>query len=293
MLSRRTSLPLLFLQSATLNWRPLLYILRIPAYNTLNATRDATLTKITLVTNRELNRDERSFSREFTLRRYIILNDYIRCEGGYLSSNRILSFFFLPLLSQFSQPDSLLFCSSITGNATCKSPMRIPARQPYTVNTRKNVHACKSGGAARMRGTHAPTACNPQSKYMGQTPPSACVGVLQPPTTIPTIQPHIHTANPLDYEDTSRRTSPLINTRRSTPARNTILRVLLPGPIFGIVHGVYRCAMRNSILRIRPFVSRILHGDSFQFFSFFEKNEDHRYNKIVRNFFNRFPKKLI
>lgn len=214
MLSRRTSLPLLFLQSATLNWRPLLYIPRIPAYNTLNATRDATLTKITLVTNRELNRDERSFSREFTLRRYIILNDYIRCEGGYLSSNRILSFFFLPLLSQFSQPDSLLFCSSITGNATCKSPMRIPARQPYTVNTRKNMHACKSGGAARMRGTHAPTACNPQSKYMGQTPPSACVGVLQPPTTIPTIQPHIHTANPLDYEDTSRRTSPLINTRR-------------------------------------------------------------------------------
>lgn len=68
-LSRRTSLPLLFLQSATPNWRPLLYILRIPAYNTLNATRDATLTKITLVTNYKLNRDEESFSREFTLRR--------------------------------------------------------------------------------------------------------------------------------------------------------------------------------------------------------------------------------
>lgn len=148
----------------------------------------------------------------------------------------------------------------------------------------------------RRRGTHARhtrTHCvqSPEQVHGANTTLGLCRRSSTPHDNPHHSTPHSHSKSPRlgGYLPAN----PLINTRRSTPARNTILRVLLPGPIFGIVHGVYRCAMRNSILRIRPFVSRILHGDSFQFFSFFEKNEDHRYNKIVRNFFNRFPKKLI
>lgn len=121
-------------------------------------------------------------------------------------------------------------------------------------------HACAA---------HAPTACNPQNKYMGQTPPSACVGVLQPPTTIPSIQPHIHRANPLDYEDSPgeplNQYSPFSTGQEYHPS--------CPLPWTNFRHRPRRLslrfvAVRNSIFRIRLLFT--MHGYcTMRIFNFF------------------------
>lgn len=52
--------------------------------------------------------------------------------------------------------------------------MRIPARQPYIVNTRKNVHACKSKGAVRMRGTRIHCVQSPEQVHGANTTLGLC-----------------------------------------------------------------------------------------------------------------------
>lgn len=94
----------------------IVYTSCIPAYNTLNATRDASLTKITLVTNYKLNRDERFFSREFEFTKiYYLTKDYIRCEGGYLSSNRIFFLSFFLYFRSFHNPIPFSFVRQSPG----------------------------------------------------------------------------------------------------------------------------------------------------------------------------------
>lgn len=174
MLSRRTNLPL-FLQPTTFrtDGHYIVYFTYVPAYTKRHARRD-------------FDRDHSRYSRTVSRREIgdrsrasLATKMYTSCPKDYIyiRTERQATF----LLTAFSLFYFRSFCSSNPLSFVRQSPgtpranrQCVPARQPCTVNTRRNVHAYESGVTTRMRSTRTHWVQSPEQVHRPNTPVGSC-----------------------------------------------------------------------------------------------------------------------
>lgn len=143
---------------------------------------------------------------------------YIRHEGqATFLSNSIFFFFFLFTSVGFAARFPFSFVRQSPGNATCKPPMHTGSATVLCKYTQKYVHACGRKVASRMRCTRIRCVCSPRVNTSAKHPPRLVSVLFNPHDYLP-----LHSQSKSPRLQGYLPVNPLINTRRSLPARNTL-----------------------------------------------------------------------